>query len=146
MKKCLLFIVFLSGILTGNFTVFAQTGSADKMPEFLFKKGITFDFKEVLEGPVAEHTFEFINNGNDPLVISDAYASCGCIVTNWTKEPVLPGKKGFVSVLYNTDGRVGTFDKDVYIKSNVKSSTGLVVLHIMGVVTPKDPERPATGY
>jgi len=148
MKKCL-FVLMLLGLWQGvtSFAI-AQSTGVNKLPEFLFKKGVTFDMEDVPEGPVATHVFEFTNAGKAPLVIADITSSCGCAVADWTKEPVLPGKKGIVSVQYMTNGRVGPFSKDLFIRSNVKTGSegGPFLLHIKGVVQPKDPERPATGY
>jgi hypothetical protein len=114
-------------------------------PEFKFKSGDTYDFGEVPEGPIAEHKFEFTNTGKEPLVIMNASASCGCTTPEWSKEPVMPGKKGIVTVKYNTQGRVGPFRKDIFIQSNAKTEAGKerYEIHITGTVKAKAPEAPA---
>ena len=53
-----------------------------------------FDFGTIKEGQVVEHTFELVNNGTVPLLISEARPSCGCTVQDWTKEPIPAGGKG----------------------------------------------------
>lgn len=94
-------------------------------PKFEFTdKSNTYDFGKLPEGPVAEHIFEFKNTGKQPLIISNANASCGCTTPEWPKEPILPGKKGKVTVRYNTQGRVGPFTKTVYIQSNAVQEDG----------------------
>jgi len=94
-------------------------------PKFLFTdKNDTYDFGKVPEGPVAEHVFEFKNVGKEPLIISNANASCGCTTPEWNKEPILPGKKGKITVRYNTQGRVGPIAKSVYITSNAALEEG----------------------
>jgi hypothetical protein len=88
-------------------------------PKLLFTdKNDTYDFGKVPEGPVAEHIFEFKNVGKEPLIISNCNASCGCTTPEWNKEPILPGKKGKITVRYNTQGRVGPIAKSVYVTSN----------------------------
>jgi hypothetical protein len=48
--------------------------------------------------------FDFTNTGSLPLMIKQVHTSCGCTSPNWSKEPVLPGKKGFISATYNRYG------------------------------------------
>ncbi len=107
--------------------------------EFKFKEE-THDFGTLKEGPVATHIFEFTNVGNEPLIIQNASASCGCTTPDWPKEPILPGKKGKITVNYNTQGRVAPFTKEVYIVSNAKLPEGKerYELHIKGTVVAAD--------
>ncbi|MBN2683158.1 MAG: DUF1573 domain-containing protein [Bacteroidales bacterium] len=86
------------------------------------------------DGPVT-HKFEFTNIGSEPLIISKVNASCGCTATDWTKEPVAPGGKGFVSAKYNPANRPGKFNKTVTVTSN--SATPTKVLKIEGDVIAK---------
>lgn len=102
-------------------------------PKFKFKEE-TFDFGTVKEGPVAEHVFEFKNTGKEPLIIQSASASCGCTTPEWPKEPIKPGKKGKITVRYNTQGRVGPFNKVVYLTSNAVSDKERYELYIKGTV------------
>jgi hypothetical protein len=115
-------------------------------PKFQFTdKNNTFDFGKIPEGPVAEHVFEFKNVGKEPLIISNANASCGCTTPEWNKEPVLPGKKGKITVRYNTQGRVGPIAKSVYITSNAALEDGKdrYELYIKGEVVPAaSPDAP----
>ncbi len=94
------------------------------------------DFGKIKEanGPVTVN-FQFTNTGNDPLLVKQVRASCGCTSPNWSKEPVLPGKKGFVSVTYNPKNRPGPFRKTATVTSNADLPTK--VLTIKGDVEPK---------
>lgn len=78
--------------------------------------------------------FEFINQGNAPLVIFSATADCGCTRPEYPKNPVAPGKKGKIKVNFIPKGYLGSFTKNVKIKSNGSSKTK--VLKITGVVNP----------
>ncbi|MEP2023081.1 MAG: DUF1573 domain-containing protein [Reichenbachiella sp.] len=95
-----------------------------------------FDFGEIKEedGP-AVHEFEFENKGTAPLIISHVKASCGCTTPGWSKEPVLPGQKGFVKAQYNPRNRPGTFRKSLTITTNGEPS--IVRAYIKGKVIPK---------
>lgn len=79
--------------------------------------------------------FAFTNTGSLPLMIKQVHASCGCTSPNWSKEPVLPGKKGFVSATYNPANRPGPFAKTISVVSN--ATTPNKVLTIKGEVIPK---------
>ncbi|XZF16666.1 DUF1573 domain-containing protein [Chitinophagaceae bacterium MMS25-I14] len=107
-----------------------------KGPRFRFKEE-TYDFKDLKEGPVAEHVFEFKNIGKEPLIIQSASASCGCTKPEWPTEPILPGKSGKITVRYTTEKHVGPFMKDVYIVSNAVSDKPRYELHIKGTVAAK---------
>jgi hypothetical protein len=77
-----------------------------------------FDFGKVKEGGKVKHAFKFKNTGQNPLMISDAFASCGCTVPSFSKEPVLPGNDGEITVEFDTKGRKGKNHKSVIIVSN----------------------------
>jgi hypothetical protein len=111
-------------------SVFAQ-------PKFKFAAE-SYDFGEVPEGPQAIYSFEFTNVGDQPLIISGAQASCGCTVPDWSRDTIKPGGKGFVKAIYNTQGRIGQFNKNITVSYNntVEPSK---ILYIRGnVYKPED--------
>lgn len=132
MKKFIITaFVAVSGILAVN----AQTTPATDNPnaaDITFDKE-THDFGVVPQNVPATYTFTFKNTGKEPLIITNAAASCGCTTPEWTKEPILPGKKGFVKATFNA-ATLGTFNKAVTVMSNAKKST--VTLYIKGDVKP----------
>ncbi|MBO7490085.1 MAG: DUF1573 domain-containing protein [Bacteroidales bacterium] len=76
--------------------------------------------------------FVFTNTGNEPLILSNVKASCGCTVPTWTKEPIMPGKTGTIKVRYNTNN-VGAFTKTITVSSNAINAARLT-LKIRGKV------------
>ncbi len=102
--------------------------------EFKFEKEV-HDFGTVNEGPAAVYEFKFANTGKEPLILTNVVASCGCTTPKWSKEPVAQGKTGSIFVSYDTNGRVGGFNKAVTVSSN--SKTPVKVLYIKGVVDKK---------
>ncbi len=76
------------------------------------------DFGIVREGEIVRYAFKFKNTGQQPLLISDAVASCGCTVPSFSKEPVMPGQEGEVLVEFNSKGRKGKNHKSVIVFSN----------------------------
>ncbi|SRR5690554_3418857 len=116
-------------------TLFVSAIAFAKEPSMDFDK-TEHNFGTIKEEMGAVTTrFEFTNNGDSPLIIQRVSASCGCTTPNYTREPILPGKKGLISVQYSTVRRPGTFNKTVRVYSNVPDT--VYVLTIKGNVTPK---------
>ena len=103
-----------------------------KLPKAVFEKS-EHDFGKVEEGKGTVSTvFKFKNAGEAPLFIQRAASTCGCTASDYTKEPILPGKEGSVTVTYTTTGRPGIINKSVTIFSNVPDS--VYTLKIKGEV------------
>lgn len=68
-----------------------------------------YDFGTVTEGEKVTHVYKFKNTGQEPLIISNAKATCGCTVPNWPREPIAPGDDGELTVVFDTKnkGKVG---------------------------------------
>ena len=116
---CLLFVISIAA--------FAQAGKA----EIKFDK-TSHNFGKFSEKqPVQKCTFTFTNTGTAPLVINQAIASCGCTVPAYTKTPILPGKKGEITVTYNGTCKFpGHFKKTITVRSN--ATTEMTRLQIEG--------------
>jgi hypothetical protein len=90
-----------------------------------------FDFGSIRQNVPVTHTFNFTNNGNEPLIISTVQASCGCTVTDYSKDPILPGGSGYVKATYNA-AKTGVFNKTVTVNANTDGEA--VTLTIKGTV------------
>ena len=104
---------------------------ASAQAEIKFDK-LTNDFGTFSESsPVVTCTFTFTNVGNQPLVVNQAVASCGCTVPEYTKDPVKPGEKGEIKVTYNGTGKFpGHFKKSITVRTN--GVTEMTRLYIEG--------------
>lgn len=119
MKKALLVLFATGWFLCG----FAQ--------EIEFETTV-HDFGEVFHNAPAVYDFVFTNTGTEPLHLQKPKTSCGCLKASWQKEPIMPGKKGVITVTY--DGkRVGNINKTATIASNATNSP-IVVLRVKGTV------------
>ena len=98
---------------------------------------LSHNFGTVIEGDIARYEFKFTNEGTDPLVLENVHASCGCTTPKWPRTPIAPGASEVITAEYNSNGRPGTFNKQITVNSN----GGEVVLTITGVVS-KEPEKP----
>lgn len=76
------------------------------------------DFGDINPGEKVSYTFTYTNEGDGNLVILAAAASCGCTVPKWNKDPLPPGEKGYVEVVFDSSGRSGKQVKNVTIRSN----------------------------
>ena len=100
----------------------------------------TIDYGTLPHNADGKREFVFVNNGNKPLIITNATGSCGCTVPSFPKEPIAPGAKAVIGVKYATD-RVGAFTKTVTVTSNAEGSASKVLTikgTVLGDDTPKE--------
>lgn len=82
-----------------------------------------FDFGTIKQGDKVEHVYKVTNEGTADLVISDAKASCGCTVPNYTKTPIKPGQTGDINVVFDSTGKSGAQEKTVTVTLNTEKAT-----------------------
>ncbi len=111
-----------------------QAADPSSLGQFEFAE-MEHNFGTIREGEVVEHIFNFTNNGQAPLVISNITASCGCTSPDWTKTPVNPGEEGFVKVVFNSRAKSGSQAPTVTIQANTNPT--VTRLRMRGSVTPK---------
>jgi hypothetical protein len=106
-------------ILSCLMLVFTMAVMAQQPAQIKFDK-TTVNFGTITEkSPVATCTFTFTNIGEQPLVINQAIASCGCTVPEYSKEPIPAGGKGEIKVTYNGEGKFpGHVKKSVTVRTN----------------------------
>ncbi|MGY3054788.1 hypothetical protein ACVWYG_002997 [Pedobacter sp. UYEF25] len=103
-------------------------------PVIKFEKDV-HQFEKIKEGEKVEYDFKFTNVGKSPLIISSATATCGCTIPEPPKEPILPGKDGFIKVVFNSAGKSGINDKVITVNSN--ASPNINTVHLVGEVVPR---------
>ena len=107
---------------------------AQKPAQIKFEK-TTHNFGSFSESnPKVTCTFTYTNVGEQPLVVNQTIASCGCTVPEYTKTPVQPGEKGEIKVTYNGAGKFpGHFKKSITIRTN--GAVEMTRLYIEGDMT-----------
>ena len=133
----------LTVFLLGSFMVFnalAQEGVVLKVdksegPDMTFAEE-KFDFGDIFQGDVVEHTFKFENTGTEPLVISNVSVTCGCTATDWPRKPILMGDEASITVEFNSRGKMGRQNKVISIYSN-----GILPLYKVSIVTNVLPKK-----
>ena len=115
---------------------------AEKQKELALKDSTTveiidaaYDFGKVMDGEKVEYSYRFKNTGTKPLVVVNASASCGCTVPQKPEKPIMPGEMGFIKIVFDSHGRIGTQHKNITITSNAKP--GFPELLLTGEVMPK---------
>ncbi|MBO6024110.1 MAG: DUF1573 domain-containing protein [Bacteroidales bacterium] len=115
----------------------AQEAKTQSGPEIEFER-VVHDYGDVPYNGDGQCEFRFTNTGTEPLLVLKPKSSCGCTVSTWPQDPILPGKSEVIKVTYRTN-RVGNFDKKVTVTSNaVQNPT--VVLRIKGRVLDQSTE------
>jgi len=125
MKKILILLAAVIIIV-----VFKSMQTENKA-EFKFEKE-THDFGQIPKGIPVSAEFVFTNTGGEQLIISSIETSCDCITTKFTREPILKGGKGIITIIYDAAMPQAGFTKAVMIKSNAR--TRIKVLYVKGEV------------
>ncbi|MCF8367802.1 MAG: DUF1573 domain-containing protein [Bacteroidales bacterium] len=102
-------------------------------PVITFDK-LTHDYGDIEQHGDGKCEFKFINEGKEPLILSNVRSSCGCTIPEWPRQPILPGKSEVIKVKYDTK-RVGMINKTISVYSNAKASP--ITLRIKGKVLAK---------
>ncbi|HEY9005585.1 MAG TPA: DUF1573 domain-containing protein [Ohtaekwangia sp.] len=123
------------------FIVAGWNAQAQQSKPLQFKEEI-FDFGTVAEddGPVT-HEFVFTNGTNRPIKIMNVQASCGCTTPGWSKDPVAPGKTGYIQASFNPKGRPGFFNKTLTVTTDLDATP--LVLQIKGQVNAAGSSEPS---
>jgi len=123
--------------------------SPDKPTKLIEFSKVEHDFGKIKEEDrTAATRFSFKNVSKEPVRVVDVKASCGCTAPSWSKEPVAPGKEGFVEAQYNAWGRPGAFTKTLTVRVRSEKDTTreeTYVLTIKGEVIPR-PKGPEDWY
>jgi hypothetical protein len=88
------------------------------------------DFGIIQKDTPVSKTFIVKNTGNNPLIISDAQASCGCTVPKKPEEPIAPGETGEIEVTFTSKpGQEGTaINKTVTVTANIPNGTKTLII------------------
>jgi hypothetical protein len=90
-------------------------------------KAETVDVGEIPQGTPKAIVYEFKNTGKTAVVITNVQGSCGCTATDYTKEPILPGKTAKVTATYNAANK-GAFTKTVTVTTSAETTPKILTL------------------
>lgn len=104
-------ILLSAAVIALSATAFAQAKIAE-VAKFATE---TIDFGKIKQGVPQKGTFTVTNIGKTPLIIEQANPTCGCTISDYTKEPIAPGKSGVINATYNA-AAMGHFEKHLTVK------------------------------
>jgi hypothetical protein len=106
--------------------VFKTTAQNSDGPELSWEKP-TYDFGDIYQGEKVEHTFKFVNSGKEPLVITNVQVTCGCTTPKgWPRDPIMPGGKAELVVLFDSSNKIGRQNKVVTVVSNASGGNSQI--------------------
>jgi hypothetical protein len=80
-----------------------------------------YDFGAVQTPQVVERVFIITNRGLAPLIVQNAYTTCGCTLAELTSSEIPPGKAALLTVHFDTgfhDMRGATVRRGVILQTN----------------------------
>ena len=90
-------------------------------------KAETIDVGQIPQGTPKAIVYEFKNTGKTAVVITNVQGSCGCTATDYTKEPIQPGKSAKVTATYNAANK-GAFTKTVTVTTSAETTPKILTL------------------
>jgi len=86
------------------------------------------DFGMVKKGEKREHVFEFVNRGDVPLLI-EFIDACTCTTVEWSEEPVEPGAKGKIKIIFDSTEKeeAETIGITIFLKNTVPDSGDSII-------------------
>ncbi len=104
-------MILFTAVILGN-GLMAQSKKPDEVAKFTSE---TVNLGDVKKGNPVTATFTLTNVGKEDLIIENVTPGCGCTKSDYTKEPIKPGKTGTITATYNA-ANAGSFNKSVSVK------------------------------
>jgi len=76
------------------------------------------NFGTVEESAKVNVKFRYKNTGTKQLIIASAVAGCACTVPDFNKAPIMPGKEGEITAVFNSTGQPKNVHKFVNVVAN----------------------------
>lgn len=80
------------------------------------------------------------NTGNEPLTLFVLKTSCGCLIPNYPKEPILPGELAKIQFVFLTANRFGAFTKSATLRCSDTSEIAYL-WRLRGYITAEGQKR-----
>lgn len=98
-----------------SFAIAQTTEGVQKAEDLISFKEKKHDFGKIKQGTPVTYDFAFQNISNKPVIIENAWASCGCTTPTKPDQPITRGKSSIIKAGFNA-AAAGPFDKTVYVK------------------------------
>jgi len=97
--------------------------------------GDSYNFGDIKKGETVDHVYEVTNTGTNPLIISNVKPGCGCTVPDYTKDPIMPGKTGKITLKFDSSNFDGQIHKQAEVYANVEKAP--IIISFTGNVVNK---------
>jgi Protein of unknown function (DUF1573) len=120
MKATKLIALFILGASLTSFSNAEPRQQGDRYqvktahPRVIKWKSESVDLGEIPANKPVTIEFEFTNESDAPVIVTNAQASCGCTVAAYPKEPILAEKKAIITATYNAAAK-GAFTKTITV-------------------------------
>ena len=124
----------LAGLVLVLFSCSGQNGSKEEggsineadaqvaqEESFMHFDALVHDFGTIIEGERVVCYFDYSNEGVGDLLITGVDATCGCTTPNWSREPLKPGEKETLEIVFDASGRSGEQRKLITVRSNASN-------------------------
>jgi hypothetical protein len=128
MKRLMILIL---AVIIAQVTFGQSNNVRDEKPggAYLSWERSNYDFGDIAQGEKVEYTFRFSNIGNEPLMITNITTQCGCTAPKgWPRDPILPGDKGEITIVFDSSGKFGRVNKVATVMSNAANKDGVQIL------------------
>lgn len=89
----------------------------------------------ILRGSELTAAYKFYNRGNEPLIIYDVQASCGCIEVDFPETSIGKDDFGFITIDYDSAKNIGYVEFYVTIVANTEKDIFTTIKFDLNVVT-----------
>lgn len=139
MKKLILTafaVMFFNGMLKAQNEVSANLNPQSPVSDLQKQAAISWEktdhnFGKIPQGKPVSVTYNFTNTGKGPLIITNVTPGCGCTTGDYSKQSIMPGGKGFITLTYNAAAG-GVFTKSASVNTN--ADPGTILLYFKGEV------------
>lgn len=111
-KAVTVFFLILAGIYIQPAIPGEKTG-----PRIFFPQKNAF-LEKLPSGGQAQHNFQFINKGDETLVIGEIKTSCGCTNAMPSQKEIPPGGNGKIKVTFDSRGFLGNVSQEIKVYTN----------------------------
>lgn len=96
----------------------------------------TYKFPVTKEGAIIQHTYKVYNKGKAPFQLLNYDVECSCTSVDIEKEQLQPGDSSFITVTFNTEGRVFYQDRVVKLFTSIRKKPYLLRFKVKVIPKP----------
>ena len=94
--------------------------NSKKYPQINFTEEM-HNFGNINEGDKKVYSYSFQNTGDADLIVTGVESSCGCIVSDFAKNAILPGARGQINILFDSKDEPGQKVETITVYTNTKT-------------------------